>query len=556
MGLSKRLLEKAAASQLDEADPSALRDYYQSVLDSVGSVIYTVNRDLRITGVNEQWDHFALANGGAHLMRAHILGSHLLDQMQGLPLERWRTVCRQLLDGELPRYLDEVATEEPYAWRYYALRATPLRDSQGAIQGITFVASNITQLKKAENEMFRRLVEIRGLRQVAQTAGAWVDRRKVYGQITADVAHLFGADKCVIFFWDEQTGNLQAREPAFGLSGPKLANLSLDLGHPTDPHSLWLDLEEKDYILLNAGDIAQPGTVAASAGAKELAAMLGILRVSGRILGAILVAGRDHPFSDQEGQLLALFAAPTALSIENDELSRRLLERSHQLTTTQEQLGQAIKMSEAARTPLSVIRGYLELLRDGAVGPVPEAQLSKLNMVLDQTQTIASLVNRMPSPTYPDNARRYEQICLVDLMRTVLGYRLPAIKRAGIDLVTQLPVAHDPESVTLGDPELLFRAFDTLLDNLIKISADGATLHVSLQASDGVVYVKVADSGIGIPADELLHVWKSPKHLPSPTPINLSEVKRIVEAHGGQVWVDSPPGQRSTFHVVLRKLDP
>ena len=556
MGLHKRLLARAAASQLDEADPTTLRDYYQSVLDSLGSVIYTVNRDLCITGANRQWDDFALTNGGTHLTRAHILGSHLLDQMQGLPLERWRTVCRQLLAGELPRYLDEVAVEEPYNWRNYSLRATPLRDSQGTIQGITFVASNITQLKKAEHEMFQRLIEIRGLRQVAQTAGAWVDRRKVYAQITSDVAHLFGADRCVIFLWDELSGNLQAREPAFGVSGPRLANLTLDLGHPADPHSLWLDLEEKDYILLNRGDMAAADVEQPPPGGQELAAMLGILRVSGRILGAILVAGRDHPFSNQEGQLLALFAAPTALSIENDDLSRRLLDRTHQLTTTQEQLGRAIKMGEAARTPLSVIRGYLELLRDGAVGPVPEAQLAKLQMVLHQTQTIIGLINRIPLPTSPDNTRRYEQLCLADLLRAVLGQRLPAIKRAGIDLITHLPPTHQRESITLGDPDLLLKAFDTLLGNLIRLSRGGATLQVSLQGSDGVVYVKVGATGLDIPADQLLHVWKSQNQLPSPTPIDLAEVKRIVEGHGGQVWVDSAAGQGSTFHLVLRKLDP
>jgi signal transduction histidine kinase len=553
--LSERLSEKAAASHLHEVDPAILRDYYQSVLDSVGSVVYTVNRDLRITGVNKQWDDFARANNGEHLIREHVLGSHLLDQMTGAPLERWRVVCEQLINGEIPRYLDEIASEEPYAWRNFSLSATPLRDSQGSILGITFVASNITQLKKAEYEMFQRLVEIRGLRQVAQVAGGWLERRKVYKQITSDIAHLLDAAKCVIFLWDEQTGNLQAQEPAFGLAGRKLADLWLDMGHPADPDSLWDDLEEKDYILLNEGDDAPADMVETSSRVDRLAAMLGILRVSARVHGLILVAGRDDPFTDQDGQLLALFAVPIALSIENTELNRRLLDRAEQLSTTREQLDHAIKTQEAIRTPLSVMRGYLELLKDGAMGPLSEAQMPTLQMIIDKTQAVMGLISRTIPPRMPHDAARYERIHLADLVRRAINRRLSGFEKAGINLVTQLPPPRDEESVTLGDPDMLLRAFNALLDNAVKYSPDGGTLEISLHVSGDIVYVKIADSGIGIPPDQLLHIWKAQERSGPSEPINLAEVKRIVEGHGGQVWAESTPGRGSTFQVVLRKVE-
>lgn len=553
--LSERLSEKAAASHLREVDPAVLRDYYQSVLDSVGSVVYTVNRDLRITGVNKQWDDFARANNGEHLIREHVLGSHLLDQMTGAPLERWRVVCEQLINGEIPRYLDEIASEEPYAWRNFSLSATPLRDSQGSILGITFVASNITQLKKAEYEMFQRLVEIRGLRQVAQVAGGWLERRKVYKQITSDIAHLLDAAKCVIFLWDEQTGNLQAQEPAFGLAGRKLADLWLDMGHPADPDSLWDDLEEKDYILLNEGDNAPADMVETSSRVDRLAAMLGILRVSARVHGLILVAGRDDPFTDQDGQLLALFAVPIALSIENTELNRRLLDRAEQLSTTREQLDRAIKTQEAIRTPLSVIRGYLELLKDGAMGPLSEAQMPTLQMIIDKTQAVMGLISRTIPPRMPHDAARYERIHLADLVRRAVNRRLSGFEKAGINLVTQLPPPRDEESVTLGDPDMLLRAFNALLDNAVKYSPDGGTLEISLHVSGDIVYVKISDSGIGIPPDQLLHIWKAQERSGPSEPINLAEVKRIVEGHGGQVWAESTPGRGSTFQVVLRKVE-
>lgn len=551
-GLRERLLEKAASNLLAEADPALVRDYYESVLDSVGSVVYTVNRDLRVTGVNQQWDNFALSNDGEHLTSEHILGARLLDQMNGAALERWRTVCRQILDDQLSYYVDEIAAKEPCVWRHYSLAAHPLRDSQGEIMGITFVATNITQLKKAEHEMFKRLVEIRGLRQVAHVAGAWVDRRKVYKQITSDVAHLFGADKCVVFLWDKQSGHLQAKEPAFGLVGRRLAGLSLDMGHPADPDSLWTDLEERDYILLNEGDDAPSNMMETSARVDQLAAMMAILRVSGRIHGAVLVAGRECSFSDQDGRLLAMFAAPLALSIENNELNRRLLDRTQQMVGTQDELDQMVRINEAIRMPLSVIRGYLELLLDGVLGAVPEGQKATMHTVLDKTQAIANLVNRVSPQRFPHDAACYEPVHLGDLIRRVLDRRLSSIERAGLDLSTQLPASHDEESMTAGDPDLLFQVFDALLDNAIKFSLHGGTICVSLHLSNDIVYVKVADSGIGIPARHLLGIWNSRERATRSGSTSLAEIKRIVEGYGGQVWVESTLGQGSTFYVALR----
>lgn len=560
--LRQRLQERVAIQPAAEPAPSAtsMRDYYQGVLNSVGSVIYTVDRELKITGVNQQWDNFAQANGGEHLTSDRIVGSSLLDQMSGAPLERWKMLCPQLLKGELPRYADEVANQENLEWRNYSLSANPLHDSRGKIIGLTFVATNITQLKKAEHEMFRRLVEIRGLQQVAHTAGSWVDRRKVYKQITADIAHLFNAKRCIIFLWDDESGHLQAQEPAFGLAGRKLAALSLDMGHPADPLSLWPDLEERDYILLNEGNEAPEDVAETSARVDRLAAMMGILRVSGRIHGTVLVAGRDESFTDQDGQLLALFAVPLALSIENVELNRRLLDRTQQLTMTQDELNRMVKLKEAIRMPLSVVRGYLEILLDGVLGPVPEGQTTTLRMILEKTQAINSLVNRISPPRFPYDANRYESIHLAGLMQLALDRWIPTLEETGLQVLNQLPAPYDQESTITGDPDLLFKALNTLLENAVCRSPKNGTIRVSLQKSRDVVYLEIADQGEVIPTDSLLKVWKSKSDSVSGVNgsggLDLAEVKRIVEGHGGQVWVESAPDQNTTFSIAFRKARP
>ena len=554
-GLRARLLEQAAPNLLGDTDPAVVRDYYQSVIDSVASVIYTVDRDLHIVAVNRQWDAFALANGGEHLTSEHILGTPLLDQMRGAPLKRWQTVCQQILSGQVPRYLDEIACEEQVLWRNYTLTANPLKDSWGEILGIIFVATNITQLKRAETEMLRRLVEIRGLHQVAHAAGTQFNRRAFYKQITADIANLFGAEKCIIFRWGKSSGYLQAQVPAFGVTRRELRDLSLDIGDPADPASLWQDLEERDHILLNEGDDAPDSMVETSARVDRLAAMLAVLRVSGRLHGTILVAGRDRPFSEQEGQLLAVLAISVILAIEDAELNQRLLDRSRQLTATREELKRMTKVVESIRRPFTVVRGYLELLLDGVFGPVPEGQMATMNMLLDKTRDITSLINQLsPSQQFLSDATRYELIHLPDLVCEVADTRSTSIKQAGLDLVTQLPTPDDGECTTAGNPDLLFNAFDALLDNAVKFSPSGGTIHISLRETSEIVYVEIDDPGVGIPTPHLPQIWQPKEQRGHSDSISLAEVKQIVEEHGGQVWAESQPGRGSTFYVALPKI--
>jgi PAS domain S-box-containing protein len=553
--LQKRLLETTAAGRLADTSATPIPGFYQSVLDSVGAVIYTVDSELRITGVNKQWDAFALANHSAHLTREHILGANLLDQMSGHALERWRGLCRQLLAGELERYLDEVIAPESSVWRHYSLAAAPLCDSQGGVIGITFVATNITQLKKAEHEMLKRLVEIRGLRQVTQTAGSWADRRKVYKQVTADVANLFSAEKCIIFLWDENTGNLQAQEPAYGLAGRRLAKLSLDMGHPSDPDSLWLDLEEKDYVLLNEGDEAPADMFETSARVDRLAAMMAFLRVSSRIHGAVLVAGHAQPFTDQDGQLLAHLAVPLALSIENAELNRRLLDRTQQLAATQDDLNRLFKIKEAIRMPLSVVRGYLELLLDGVMGPVPESQSAMLRTVQDKTQAIIHLIDRFSPRRFLLDATRYEQIRLTDLLNKVVEHWQPTAGRSGVDLVLQIPDLGEADDLITGDPDMVFWVFSALVGRAIQVSRENETVWASLRVLGDVFHVQIVDGGFLIPPDQLAHIWKPLTDTGDAQIVNLSEIKRIVEGHGGQVWAESRPDQGNIFHVALRRAE-
>jgi signal transduction histidine kinase len=101
---------------------------------------------------------------------------------------------------------------------------------------------------------------------------------------------------------------------------------------------------------------------------------------------------------------------------------------------------------------------------------------------------------------------------------------------------------------------LLFDVFDALLDNAVKFSPDGGVIQVSVHESSEIVYVRIDDPGVGIPAHNLSQLWQPKGLRGDSTSISLGKVKQIVEEHGGQVWAESQPGRGSTFYVALPRI--
>jgi signal transduction histidine kinase len=456
------------------------------------------------------------------------------------------------LAGEIPRYLDEVDRQQQAAWRHYSLAAGALQDGAGRVVGITFVMTNITQLKKAEAEMLSRMAQLRGLRSLAHVASSLFDWRAFHKQVTADLAHLFGAEKCIIFRWGQKSDHLEVQLPAYGLSWEGLDDLSLDVGAPDDPDSLWHDLEERDFILLNEDDKAPDSMATTFGNVDQYAAMMAVLRVGGRVHGTVLVAGRDSPFSDQDGQLLSTFAVPIVLAIEDAELEQRLTERNRQLAATRLELERLTQIVESARRPLTLVRGYLELLLDGTLGSVPDRQLATVNMLLDKTRELGDAFDQISPSEPPSQVSRNELLSLSAVLRRVLDTQTISMRMAGLNLVAHLPATDDEKYVVSGDEEALFSVFDALTDNAIKFSPTGGTIRVAMYESGEVVYASIADPGVGIDSEVLPGIWE-PREEAEGTPIRLFQVLQIIEDHGGQVWGESELGQGSTFYVVLPK---
>lgn len=258
------------------------------------------------------------------------------------------------------------------------------------------------------------------------------------------------------------------------------------------------------------------------------------------------------------------FANQTSAALDIAHLYEEARERAARLAVAYEELRDLDRMkdefvqnvSHELRTPLTFVRGYVEYLLEGIAGELNEEQREALTIVLDRTDAIIHLVNDIISLKRADmEALNLVPLALEKVAEASVRGAHHAAKQAGVNL--HLEYQHNLPRV-MGDKKRLGEVFDNLIGNALKFSPDGGVVTIRLQQMGHVVEASVSDTGIGIPADQLDKIWTRFYQVDSSTTrrfggtgLGLAIVKRIVEAHRGEVWVESEPGQGSTFYFTV-----
>jgi signal transduction histidine kinase len=294
------------------------------------------------------------------------------------------------------------------------------------------------------------------------------------------------------------------------------------------------------------------------------------LLAQGKVIGALEALNKcDGPFTEDDQRLLASLADLAAQSIQNarlhDELQRsaqRLQEAYDEVQKLDELKSYFIRnVTHEFRTPLALIAGYLELVLDGHMGTLQPEQQRSLAVASEKTAHLVHLVNDIISlRTIGAMGYGFEVLALPPLLLDAVYAVRPRAARAGISF--DLEMVEDLDSIH-GDAVRLRRAFDHLLDNAIKFSPNGGTVRVSAKRESEMLFVRVEDEGIGLPADQLERIFDrfyqvdgSSTRRYSGTGLGLAQVKEVVTAHGGAVWAESDgPGQGSTFTALFPILE-
>jgi two-component system, OmpR family, phosphate regulon sensor histidine kinase PhoR len=230
------------------------------------------------------------------------------------------------------------------------------------------------------------------------------------------------------------------------------------------------------------------------------------------------------------------------------------LTRLKQLERTRQEF--VANVSHELRTPLSLIKGYVETLRDGAVSN-PEVAPKFLETIDRNAERLTLLIEDLLTISELESGRiklQLQPVSLPATVKKVLGDFAERAAARQIELVGQVP------DLTLrADADRLEQVLCNLVDNAIKYGRPQGTVAVRARTGDnGQMEVSVEDDGPGIPPESLERVFerfyrvdKARSREQGGTGLGLSIVKHIIQSHGGRVWVKSELGRGSTFYFTL-----
>jgi GAF domain-containing protein len=272
----------------------------------------------------------------------------------------------------------------------------------------------------------------------------------------------------------------------------------------------------------------------------------------------VLTRPTVRPFTDKQIELVSTFADQAVIAIENVRLFDEIQDKSRQLEVASQHKSQFLaNMSHELRTPLNAILGYTELMADGAYGEPSEKMLGVLKRLESNGKHLLGLINDVLDLSKIEAGQLVLELSdysVQDIAQTVRSTLEPlaADKKLGfkVEVAPQLPSGR-------GDGRRLTQVLINLVGNAIKFT-DAGEVAIKAEANNGSFYVSVSDTGPGISAADQARLFQEFQQADNAitrkkggTGLGLAISKRIIEMHGGKIWVESQPGQGSTFAFTL-----
>jgi signal transduction histidine kinase/DNA-binding response OmpR family regulator len=438
---------------------------------------------------------------------------------------------------------------------YHTFSYSPLADDAGRTAGMFCVVTEETERVIGE----RRLTSL--------------------GELAAELASTSGEDE-VLAEVDRRLGANQKDLP-FTLTylfeeGGKRARLAsrtgIEAGHPaapetidtSDPGAVWpagallargapvmIDGLAERFGALPSGAWDRPPAQAVAVPV----ARQGQERPAGFLVAAV---NPYHPFDATYAGFVNLVAGQIASSLANARAYEEERKRAEALA----ELDRAktaffSNVSHEFRTPLTLMLGPMEDMLNAPAGAVPEEARAELEVMHRNSLRLLRLVNSLLDFSRIEAGRArasYEPTDLAAFTADLASTFRSAVERAGLHLKVDTPPLPAPVYV---DREMWEKIVLNFLSNAFKFTLEGE-ISVSLRPVPGAVELAVADTGSGIPAAELPHVFERFHRVRGTrgrthegTGIGLALVRELVKLHGGEAWVESRPGEGSTFRVRI-----
>jgi signal transduction histidine kinase len=414
------------------------------------------------------------------------------------------------------------------------------------------------ELEARTRELTRSVDRLTALGDVGRAVSSSLDLEQVLTTIVSRAVQLSGVDAGAIYEYDEpaEVFHLRATE---GLPDEFLESAPVLRRGEGVTGQLAVMLAP-----VQIPDIGVAGTYQSRA--RDVLLNLGLraalavpLLHEGRVVGGLAVNRRvPGEFPQDIVDLLQTFATQSALAIQNARLFREIEEKSRQLELASKHKSQFLaNMSHELRTPMNAVLGYTDLILDNIFGDVPEAIRDTLERVKTNGQHLLGLINDVLDLSKIEAGQltlSLTDYSMGEIVQSVVSAVESLAAEKKLALKAMVPADLPPGR---GDERRLTQVLLNLTGNAIKFTDEG---EVSIEAriSDGAFVVSVSDTGPGVSEadqqtifEEFQQADSSSTRKKGGTGLGLSISRRIVELHGGRLWMESTLGEGSTFHFTV-----
>jgi signal transduction histidine kinase len=485
----------------------------------------------------------------AALGLAVLAGMVLVRRMVG-PIEALRAGAARIGSGDLHQQISIRTGDELEALAHqFNEMARQLEDSHANLEA---------QVEIRTRALEQSVLELRALGEVSQAVNSTLHLENVLSTIVAKAVQLSSTAGGSIYVYDE-TQQLFELRATYGMASPREAMGYAPRLDMTDRYVGMVLTRHEPVQIPDLRDEPASTVKDLILGSGYQAILIMPLLWQDGIAG-FLVVRRQEPgeFPKTTVDLLKTFAAQSVLAIQNARLFSALHEKSLLVETGSRHKSQFVaNMSHELRTPLNAILGYTELVLDGIYGEIPVRMREVMERVDVNGRHLLGLINDVLDLAKMEAGQlqlEMNQYCTKDLVRSALDALEPLAREKRLDLRGEIASGLPPG---WGDERRLAQVLMNLVGNAIKFT-DAGEVSVRATMTDGSLMVAVRDTGPGISKadqekifDEFHQADSSSVRRKGGTGLGLTIAKRIIELHGGSIWVESAPGAGSTFSFTL-----
>jgi GAF domain-containing protein/anti-sigma regulatory factor (Ser/Thr protein kinase) len=417
------------------------------------------------------------------------------------------------------------------------------------------------ELEARTRELAQSVRELKALGDVGQAVSSTLDLESVLSAIVGHAVQLSGTAAGVIYEYDESTREFQLRashrmeEEVFELL--KATPIRFGQGATGQAAIIRAPVQVANILEERESTATRVRPVLAKLGYRSVLAVP-LLREE-RTLGALTVWRKEEgAFAPEVVNLLQTFASQSALAIQNARLFREIEEKGRQLELASKYKSQFLaSMSHELRTPMNAVLGYTRMLLMNIYGELPE-KVRDVHQRIDKSgRHLLGLINDVLDFSKIEAgqlALTLNPYSIKDVVQAVVSSTQSLASEKNLLLKTDVPADLPPIS---GDERRVAQVLLNLVGNAIKFT-DSGEVRIDAALADGVLSVSVSDTGPGVPETDREKIFEefrqaegSVTQRKGGSGLGLAIAKRIVELHGGRIWVESELGKGSMFTFTL-----